>query len=216
MNGFICAHIRRGDFNESCAAYDLENISPKPRSWVSDYHTKNIACWVDENVVLHHIKLLKEKGLMKLRHSGEMMPIYVSTNDMPFVARLKLLLKNEKIQVYTINDMLEGRKKVIDAAYPIIDISLCSKAHTLILNSYSSFSRAIFRSAMWRHPLTSPYASGRMIEQHNMRNHQNVTKAYTWIKPPIFVNEDTKKYEGKKSTRSKNHLQSFYNTMLVL
>ena len=41
-NGFICAHIRRGDFKESCDAYDQEMASGSPRSWVANYYKKRI------------------------------------------------------------------------------------------------------------------------------------------------------------------------------
>ena len=174
-NGYICAHIRRGDFKESCDAYDAEMATTTPRSWVAAYYKKNIACWVDENVVINQAKILKDKMIAKY---GQMVPIYASTNDMTFAEKVKVVLKREGIRFYTLDDMLEGRKKVMKAAHPVIDITLCAKAHTLVLNQFSTFSRAIYKTAMWRNASISPYAGGRITKNYNG------TTAFTWIKPP--------------------------------
>ena len=80
-NGYICAHIRRGDFKESCDAYDAEMAGPNPRSWVAAYYKKKIACWVDEAVVINQANILKTKMVAKY---GQMVPLYASTNDMAF------------------------------------------------------------------------------------------------------------------------------------
>ena len=173
-NGYICAHIRRGDFKESCDAYDAEMAGPTPRSWVAKYYQKKIACWVDEAVVINQANILKTKMVAKY---GQMVPLYASTNDMAFAEKVKAALKAQGIRFYTLDDMLEGRKKVMKAAHPVIDITLCSKAHTLILNQFSTFSRAIYKTAMWRNATISPYAGGRVMKNYNG------TTAYTWIKP---------------------------------
>ena len=112
---------------------------------------------------------------------------------MAFAEKVKVVLKQEGITLYTLEDMLEGRKKVIKAAHPVIDITLCSMAHTLILNQFSTFSRAIYKTAMWRNATISPSANGRVSP------HYNGTTAYTWIKVtgtnldgvtvPLFVDQ---------------------------
>ena len=171
--GYICGHIRRGDFKEACDAYDAEMATASPRSWVANYYKKGITCWVDETVLVNEAKILKANIIKKW---GKMVPIYVSTNDMAFADKVKIVLKQEGISLYTLEDMLEGRKKVIKAAHPVIDITLCSQAHTLILNQFSTFSRAIYKTAMWRNATISPSANGRSSP------HYNGTTAYTWIK----------------------------------
>lgn len=174
-NGFICAHIRRGDFKESCDAYDQEMASGSPRSWVANYYKKRIQCWVDEQVMLNQAKLLENKMIKKY---GQMVPIYASTNDEVFARKVKQVLRKEMgIRFYTLDDMLAGRTKVMKASHPVIDITLCSRAHTLVLNQFSTFSRAIYKTAMWRNATVSPYAGGRTSKLYNG------TEAYTWVKP---------------------------------
>ena len=173
--GFMCAHIRRGDFKESCDSYDAEMASASPRSWVAAYYKKRVTCWVDEGVLVNQMKILQN---IMIRKYGRTMTVYASTNDVAFAQKVKGVLKKELgIRFYTLDDMLEGRTKVMKAAHPVIDISLCARAHTLILNQFSTFSRAIIKAAMWRNATLSPYAGGRTSKNYNG------TIAYAWIKP---------------------------------
>lgn len=77
--------------------------------------------------------------------------------------------------MYTLEDLLQGRSGVLEVAFPVIDIMMCSQAHTLILNQFSTFSNAIFKMAMWRNATVSPTAVGRSPVNYKK------SVAYAWI-----------------------------------
>lgn len=76
QNGFMCVHVRRGDFFEACARYSVESQSGTARPWVTNFDDSNLACWVDDKIFLEQVAYVN--GLV----SRNRLPVFISSNDM--------------------------------------------------------------------------------------------------------------------------------------
>ena len=53
------------------------------------HYKKGVTCWVTENTVLQEIRVLQNRMLEQI---GKIIPVYISTNDMDFIAVLRYVL----------------------------------------------------------------------------------------------------------------------------
>jgi len=108
------------------------------------------------------MRYLKEKITAEL---GHMLPIYISTNDLKFASHAKKALYDEGIAAYFLNDFVTPEMQRNKDAFPVVDVSLCSHARTLILNQYSTFSSGIYKQAHW------------------LSSREDAVVAYAWSQP---------------------------------
>jgi hypothetical protein len=144
QDGFMCAHVRRGNFQKACQRYNNEYLSNSSRQWVTSFVEADLACWVDEHIF---VDVLDEvKRIVKPRYAKEL-PILLISNDERFPGMISAA--DPCYKVITM-DMLIDLKSIFQPALPVIEMTLCSKAKVIIANQYSTFSRAIFKKAVWK------------------------------------------------------------------
>jgi len=140
----MCAHVRRGNFQKACQRYDLEYHSNNSRQWVTSFSQADLACWVDEHVFVDTLDEVKR--IIKPRYAREL-PILLITNDDRFPGMIHAVDPGYKVLTL---DKLTDLSGIFQPALPVIEMSLCSKAKTIIANQYSTYSRAIFKKAVWK------------------------------------------------------------------
>jgi hypothetical protein len=126
--------------------------SGKPRPFVKDNFDKGLACWVDANVVTSQLRYIEEKM------NDTKVPLYLSTNDIDFAVHEQKSLKRHGVTGYLLGDFVTADMKINQDVYPVIDVTICSLAHTLVLNQYSTFSSGIYKQATWKQKDVVAYA----------------------------------------------------------
>jgi hypothetical protein len=81
--------------------------------------------------------------------------------------------------------MLTDVAGIFQPALPVIEMTLCSKAKVLIANQYSTYSRAIFKKAVWKrkHMVNFSFAWSKVIQ--NMTYYVD-----SWQTAGPFVNQN--------------------------
>ena len=138
----MCAHVRRGNFKQACRLYDEEMTTANPRAWVKQFAQKKLVCYVDENIFLEQVDTVMKEW------NKRVLPILLITNDPKFAALVKERATPE-YKVFTLNDLVDT-SSILQSALPVFEISLCSRARVIVANQYSTFSRAIFKKALWK------------------------------------------------------------------
>ena len=138
----MCTHVRRGNFKKACELYDEELHSSNPRGWVKQFAARKLVCYVDENIFFDQIDAVYKAW------NRRKLPVVLVTNDNEFADRVSQL-KSEEHQIYTLNQLFH-MDQVPSAALPVIEMTLCSRAKLIIANQYSTFSRGIFKKALWK------------------------------------------------------------------
>ena len=142
QNGFMCAHVRRGNFKKACHMYDEEYESGNPRSWVKQFYEKHLSCYVNDKVFSDQV------GAVMETLGKRAMPILLVTNDHRFAERVQT--ENPNMKILTLSQAID-LQSLFQPAIPVIEMSLCSRANILLANQYSTFSRGIFKKALWQH-----------------------------------------------------------------
>jgi hypothetical protein len=140
----MCAHVRRGNFKKACERYDEEYFSGKPRSWVRSFYESGMACYVDEHTFIDQVDEVIR--ISKERYKRDL-PILLITNDDRFVEQVRAI--EPGYNVLTMNQVSD-MAGIFQPAVPVIEMTLCSKAKVILANQYSTFSRAIFKKAVWK------------------------------------------------------------------
>lgn len=152
-NDFICAHVRRDDFNLSCALYDEEMRTKSPRVWVKRLYSKRKSCWVDETVLFNTISIVRTHLNMG-KDLDKKLNVYVSTDDNEFISQLSVESQRLHGATFVMLPTLLSMKEFIRGSFshPLIDQNVCSGAKLLILNSFSTFSAKIYEKAKRKNP----------------------------------------------------------------
>ncbi|CAN0247618.1 unnamed protein product [Laminaria digitata] len=166
----MCAHIRRQDFEASCARYKEEFESGSAREWVKDALGNGGLCWVEES----HFRNTVDVMLRQAPHDLAVKPrfVFATSDDAHFLEATK---SGNAVPVFTLDDVslpayLGGRggggggagggfngshetsasaggqsitAEEVSAALPAIDVAVCSRAALLMLNYFSTYSALI-------------------------------------------------------------------------
>eukprot|EP00904_Undaria_pinnatifida_P009251 jgi/Undpi1/5456/HiC_scaffold_2.g00735.m1 len=163
---FMCAHIRRQDFEASCARYREEFESGSAREWVKDALGNGGLCWVEEANFRNTVDVL----LRQAPHELAVVPrfVFATSDDAHFLEATK---HGNMVPVFTLDDVSlpayaagrqhfggysNGSKETsasaagqsitadeVSAALPAIDVAVCSRAALLMLNYFSTYSALI-------------------------------------------------------------------------
>ena len=134
-DGFMCAHVRRGNFKKACERYDLEYRSNSSRSWVKSFAETGLACYVDEHVFIDQVDEVKRIAQERYKRD---LPILLVTNDDRFADQVRAAEPGYNLlSVQQVSDM----HGIFQPAVPVIEMTLCSKARVIIANQYSTYSR---------------------------------------------------------------------------
>lgn len=143
-DGFMCAHVRRGNFKRACERYDAEYHSDSSRPWVKSFAETGLACYVDEHTFIDQVDEIKRVASERYKRD---LPILLVTNDERFADQVRAAEPGYNIlQTFQVTEMTG----IFQPAIPVIEMTLCSKARIIVANQYSTYSRAIFKKAVWK------------------------------------------------------------------
>lgn len=122
---------------------------------LSHTHFLSLSCFShfsDEHIFIDQVDEVTR--VAKERYKRDL-PILLITNDDRFVDNVKA--KDPGYNVLTMKQLTD-MSGIFQPAIPVIEMSLCSKAKILIANQYSTFSRAIFKKAVWKRKHMTKYS----------------------------------------------------------
>ena len=175
----MCAHVRRGNFKKACERYDQEFHSNASRPWVKSFSESGLACWVDEHMFVDEVDEVTR--IAKERYKRDL-PILLITNDNKFVDVVRAT--DPGYNVYTI-DQIADLGGIFIPALPVIEMTLCSKAKVLIANQYSTFSRAIYKKAVWKRKQMTKFSFAWSKSIKNITYY-----ADSWVAAGPYVNHE--------------------------
>ncbi|CAB1118120.1 unnamed protein product [Ectocarpus sp. CCAP 1310/34] len=170
---FMCAHVRRQDFEESCSCYEEEYRTGSARDWVKEALDGGGVCWVEEQDFRDTVDVLLRWAPAKLDVSPQF--VFATSDDARFLEDIKV---GNAVPVFTLDDVSRvaaaargggggggggagegfrgpaessaataGGKAVtpeeVQAALPAIDVAVCSRGTLLMLNYFSTYSALI-------------------------------------------------------------------------
>jgi len=119
-------------------------MSDSSRPWVRSFYDAGLACWVDEHIFVDEVDEVTR--ISKERYKRDL-PILLITNDDRFVGLIRAA--DPGYNILTMAEVADI-SAIFAPAIPVIEMLLCSKAKVIIANQYSTYSRAIFKKAVWK------------------------------------------------------------------
>lgn len=170
-----CAHIRRGDFNDECIAYDVERARPNPRGWVVSHHRNGWGCLQTESELALNLQAAQRAQQASSRGAAcdtaaggsarahpakrcsppRPLAFYASVEDASVLASMVSLRRFNLSSLQTFGGLLADAKLPLPPtlAAILVDQLTCARASTLLLNAFSTFSQLVMGRIGLRHPL---------------------------------------------------------------
>lgn len=140
--GFGCAHIRRGDFDKDCALYVSEAQKPHTaRPWVLSHFRRGWSCYqTNDDLRLNLQKLDGQRTYASVENHTVLTSSVLTPFALTSLSDYAPLVQNAQLRIPT------------PLASALIDQLVCSRASTLLLNGFSTFSQLVMGHIGLRHP----------------------------------------------------------------
>ncbi|KAL3931749.1 MAG: hypothetical protein SGPRY_000993 [Prymnesium sp.] len=145
----------------SCESYDSESLQPNSRVWVRELSDSGAACALDDDTLVFNFKTLPQDDPFFVVADGERV--------LPSAERLALLMRTSFSNVTKI--VAASNLEVAPLEWPALEMHVCARASTLLLNHYSPLSailqrRAAFQALRLAQKLPTEL-SWRRLDSHN-------------------------------------------------
>ena len=138
----LCAHIRRGDFKEECAKYEVERTRKDARSWVRWHHQNGYGCWQSQNELALNLRVA---ATSQARAGRRPLAVYVSMEDAAALQSMPALRPFNVTTLATFEPLLRQALLPLPPALSaiLVDQLTCARSKRLLLNAFSTFSQLV-------------------------------------------------------------------------